>query len=131
MATNPNNLTAAQLDRLNTFKEITQITDDALGAEILAANSWNVEASVNNFLAGRTTSPGSSSSSSSSGEHQRNRNNAAVVPNNNANNANNNGSWNPLRWLFQTHPVSLNPEIGYSSLLGGLRHEVRISTSPI
>jgi hypothetical protein len=67
MATNPNNLTAAQLDRLNTFKEITQITDDALGAEILAANSWNVEASVNNFLAGRTTSPGSSSSSSSSG----------------------------------------------------------------
>jgi FAS-associated factor 2 len=34
-----------------------------------------------------------------------------VVPNNNANNANNNGSWNPLRWLFQTHPVSLNPEL--------------------
>jgi hypothetical protein len=101
------NLTIPQLDRLNMFKEITQISDDVLGIQILEGNNWNVEASVNNFLQGR-------SSSSSSGDSQRGRSNMGRPNSDNTmvNASNNAGaSWNPLRWLFQTRPVSLNPEL--------------------
>lgn len=103
------NLTPGQLDRLNTFKEITQVSDDVLSIGILESNNWSVEASVNNFMQGRSAdSPRNRNANSNVARVDSIPSSGTVT---NANNANNNNVWNPLRWLFQARPVSLNPEL--------------------
>jgi hypothetical protein len=66
-------LSEYQQELLNTFQEITQITNDALAIDLLANSGWNLEGSVNNFMTGGPSSSNSASSPSSTRRNQIDR----------------------------------------------------------
>ena len=92
--------------RLQIFQEITQISDVPLCTEILEQNGWNVDVAVENFVQGRSSQPRTDSSS-------RNRPRTEVADEIADEERRPAGFidylWNPLRWIFQVRPVSLNP----------------------
>jgi hypothetical protein len=119
-------LNADQLQTLQTFQEISQITDESLCLQILQANRWNLEASLTQFMGNEDRSIdeendntdedplghgyASGSSRTSSSERTAERTTMQETPIGNADG----GSildllFIPLRWLFQTRPMSLNP----------------------
>ena len=125
-------LSEDQQNALQLFQEISQIDDIDLCQDILRENHWDVETAVESFVAGRRTSSSRtegtpyqrnvSSGSNASNEgfgtsSSRNRQNNAASANSrssatSAANENNFFSFlfGPLRWLFQSRPISLNPE---------------------
>ena len=131
-------LTTEQLSSLQMFQEICQITDDELCIQILAQHTWNVDNAVNSFMTQQSSGGGglTSTSNDSSFGNARNRN---VNQNNQSNQNNQNRNvvqeqrgaevpransaafemiLTPLRWLFQTHPISLNRELDTRKFIG-------------
>ena len=122
-------LTSEQQSSLQLFQEICSITDDELCIQILTQNTWNVDTAVNSFMLQQTVPPTESSSSNSSLGSTRNRNvnsqnrntvqeqhQRSVLPRQNS--AAFEMILTPLRWLFQTHPISLNRELDTSKFIG-------------
>lgn len=123
-------LTNEQQTSLQTFQEICHLTDDELCIQILTQNTWNVDNAVNSFMSQQTdTTTTESSSSNASLGSARNRNinsqnrNAvqeqqqrSIVPRQNS--AAFEMILTPLRWLFQTHPISLNRELDTIKFIG-------------
>lgn len=102
-----NDLTPEQVMTLHQFAEITHITDENLCRSILFQNNWNLEVAVDNFVRGtdsnRNSINGAVNPSYSNRGSRRGNRDAPPLP----------GVFDmfitPLRWLFQTHPESLNP----------------------
>ena len=127
-------LTAEQQGNLTVFQEICQISDDELCIQILSEHSWNVDNAVNSFMSQNNASETAASSSNhmeppSNIGNARNRNiatqNRAVAPEQQQrpaaprqNNAILEVVLTPLRWLFQTHPISLNRELDTRKFIG-------------
>lgn len=126
-------LSDEQQNALQLFQEISQINDIDLCRDILGENHWDVESAVEAFVSGRRASTSrsegtpyqrntSSSSSddialgtSSSRGRRGNTSDSSTAVTNASNNTNGDDglfSWifRPLRWLFQSRPISLNPE---------------------
>jgi FAS-associated factor 2 len=125
-------LSDRQREVLLTFQEISQIEDIELSIQILEENDWNIDAAVDNFMMFGQRSSSSNFSSTSSAISRPStaplvqRNNHISPSNNRRNNdtvandteANQNDTnypllnliINPLKWLFQTRPVSISPD---------------------
>ena len=112
------------------FQEICQITDDELCIQILGQNTWNVDNAVNSFMtqhSGPVSSESSSSDTSFGNARNRNvnsqnRNNIQEQLQRPAVQRQNSPAFEmiltPLRWLFQTHPISLNRELDTRKFIG-------------
>lgn len=127
-------LTTEQQSNLRLFQEICQVTDDELCIQILTQNTWNVDNAVNTFMSQQSGASSFETSSShrdidTSLGNARNRNitpqNRAAVPDQQQrpvaqreNSALFEMILTPLRWLFQTHPVSLNRELDTRKFIG-------------
>jgi hypothetical protein len=97
-------LTVEQQLMLVDFGEISQITDVNLCRSILEQNNWNLEAAVQNFV--------NNSDNTTSAPPPRHTNNN-ITSNNNNNNSRSSLTdliLTPLKWIFQSHPESMNPE---------------------
>lgn len=114
-----NELSAQQQQILRSFRDITQFTDNSLCIQILDQNDWNLDVAVSQFV-GDQTSPNLNSATGADGTPRiRNRTPtaAAIAPTTrnptDAPTANQNNIldtvFQPLRWLFQARPASLNP----------------------
>lgn len=128
-------LSERQREALLTFQEISQIEDISLSLQILEENGWDIDSAVDNFMSfGHRSSSSNFSSGSSAISRpsvaplvQRNNHNQASnignhrndelianVTSPNQNESNNypllNMIINPLKWLFQTRPVSISPD---------------------
>lgn len=101
-------LTNAQIDSLQIFQEISQIHDSDTCIDILTQNRWDVDLAVESFISGRRTA----SVPARTGHTDMTQTSRSQPGANSGNQRNNilDVVLNPLRWLFQTHPVSLNPD---------------------
>lgn len=112
-----NNLTSEQQNNLQLFQEISQISDVELCVDILRENHWNVETAVDAFVQGRRTR---STPQAPPGGGRINQNNlvASSTSSSRAQSViSREGQLNiferilsSMRWLFQSRPISLNPE---------------------
>jgi len=120
-----------QRSTLETFREIASIDDEYLCIQILQQSNWNLDAALNQFVGGQGDDndvdaqiPPPRSTSGNAVRRANRGNDAPIVqqtrpapttqpltalqPQGNA------GLFGlllvPLRWLFQAHPTSLNPE---------------------
>lgn len=100
-------LNAEQQQKLQAFQELTQINDSSLCTEILQQNNWDVNAAVDNFMHGRVSNAPTSSAS----VNRRRPQTTGSSPPSNANSQRNGGTWNPLKWIFQTRQSSLNTTV--------------------
>jgi len=106
-------LTAKQRADLELFREITQISDIDLCMEILGENRWNVESAVDSFVQGNSNRRNSANSNVPRPTSSSQRTNSASSQR--STHSTNSGGLidrivSPLKWLFQSRPVSLNPE---------------------
>lgn len=98
-------LSLEQRRSLQSFQEITQLQDENLCMEILLHNEWDVDRSVEQLLSGRISSPSSHPGTAAARADQQ------------VGATSSNGVFGflellfvPLRWLFQSQPLSLNPD---------------------
>lgn len=104
------NLSPEQMNILFSFADITQIEDTNLCRSILAQNRWELDVAVENFINSRA------GGGSGSGESGRPR--SGEQSGGDANSDSNSGGGggvlsfitSPLRWLFQSTPLSLSPD---------------------
>ena len=128
-------LTSDQQTNLRLFQEICQITDDELCIQILSQHTWNVDNAVNSFMSQQSgaeapQAAGNHSHIDANLGNARNRNpqnpqSRAVIHDEEErpvaqrpNSALFEMALTPLRWLFQTHPISLNRELDTRKFLG-------------
>lgn len=115
-----NDLTPQQRQTLQSFRDITQFTDNNLCIQILDQNDWNLDVAVSQFVGDQSSSNLNHSAAANDGTPRiRNRTPTVPASTNSARNqtdtpaANPNGVldlvFQPLRWLFQARPISLNP----------------------
>ena len=113
-------LTSSQRNSLEVFQEVTQMEDIGVCLDIMNQNGWDVDHAIESFIQNRGTgssnNPNRNDNLYSNDNARRSQQQTPISPNVDANNnPNNNHSimdyvMNPIKWLFQTHPVSLNPE---------------------
>jgi FAS-associated factor 2 len=90
-----------QEQMINNFREIVQVDDTELCRTILTQHNWNVDEAVENYLMGSNQI-----SPTGGGDWRSNDENPINI----------NPSWvesfifNPIKWVFQTHQVLINPE---------------------
>jgi len=113
-------ITPEQQESLLVFQEISQISDAELCADILRENNWNIETAVESFVQGRRPAPRQPVARQQSNPDPSGS--AAVMGSGGAGQGNTSSSrahqetglidklLAPLRWLFQSRPISLNPE---------------------
>ena len=127
-------LTIDQQSGLRLFQEICQIADDELCIQILSQHTWNVDNAVNSFMSQQSGAEAPPLQALGSRNHidanlgnARNRNpqNRAVIHDEEERPAAQRPhraffemALTPLRWLFQTHPMSLNRELDTRKFLG-------------
>jgi FAS-associated factor 2 len=101
------NLSPEQANTLLSFAEITSIEDMNLCRSIVAQNNWNLDVAVENFINNRTGDTNAPS-------HSRNTDRSRDQPAQEAGGGGGGGLFDfitsPLRWLFQTTPISLSPD---------------------
>lgn len=136
-------LTNAQRQTLESFTDITQISDEFLVIQILTQHGWDLERALNAFITGennpgeedvvpmQSSEPGFGSgtsrrrpssnpvNTSNAGTSNPNLSNASSTLPNNSNDRRPTTAYShggitdlltvPLRWLFQSRPISLNP----------------------
>jgi FAS-associated factor 2 len=130
MSDQRNLLSSQQQETLQTFQDISQITDDGLAIQVLQQNNWNLDSAVNQFVQDQSGNVSISNATDNVNNNQpRNRLNrtAASTTTNTTNNSNNNNNTNqntildvaflPLRWLFQVRPVSMNPNMDTANFI--------------
>jgi FAS-associated factor 2 len=108
------------------FQDITQITDDEVCIQILVENSWNVDIAVDVFMQQQSGSqpfqtPAITSSRNRNINNVQNRTSSTEQARSTPlreSSQSSNLFLAPLRWLFQTHPVSLNRELDTRKFLG-------------
>jgi hypothetical protein len=123
-------LTAEQQERLLVFQEISQISDQELCVDILRENNWDIETAVDSFVQGRRPSPRQASRRGQNVQASARGATASAGAGSSAATATDVTQGNtsssrapreigfgfldkllaPLRWLFQSRPISLNPE---------------------
>ena len=122
-------LTTQQQTNLQLFQEISQITDIELCIEILSEYSWNVESAVESFVHGtaptsrsqptqQTIAPTSSSQPATLADSTNNRNREVV-----ASNSIFDRILHPIKWLFQSRPISLDPEADTRNFISEFNNE--------
>lgn len=148
-----NALTAEQQERLHVFQEISQIPDQELCADILRENNWDIETAVDSFVQGRRPPPRQPSrheqniQASTGGMTASAGAGSSTVTAVNFTQGNTSSSrapqeiglldklLSPLRWLFQSRPISLNPELDTRKFIAefdsnyGRNHPVFMSTT--
>lgn len=121
------NLSPEQVNTLFSFSDVTQIEDTNLCRSILAQNDWNLDVAVDNFINNRSTSDARNvtsderltmygqldSSHQSEGGHESGGIFDIIT--------------SPLRWLFQTTPLSLSPDQDTSKFVDKFQMEYRSS----
>lgn len=104
------NLSPEQVNTLFSFSDITQIEETNLCRSILAQNNWNLDVAVENFINNRT----GDSVNHSSEEQQPQQSHPSTREISGTRPAPAAGLFDfitsPLRWLFQTTPISLSPD---------------------
>lgn len=114
------NLSEYQREALMMFEEITQIQNQQLCIQILDQNSWNVDVAVDNFVQGRGTEASALNRSrpirndSTSNDNQLSDTITSTTSPTTSTIAPQPSSFletliTPLKWLFQTRRVSLDP----------------------
>eukprot|EP01041_Mallomonas_annulata_P007510 gene7510-15368_t len=114
MASNVGNtpLSNEQQNSLQLFQEISQITDINLCIDILNRNRWNVDLAIESFIHNRgSTSSYNDSSQSTHSIPQALPQQEIQRRDSQSGNVFIDTLLNPLKWLFQTHPISLNPDL--------------------
>jgi hypothetical protein len=108
------NLTCGQLTMLQSFQTISEIEDEFLCFQILEQNTWNLDSALNQYI---QKEPSQNSRSDRGTLLFTNHDPSVSTLDNrrsrNVENTNNGVMQNylfPLRWLFQTRPISLNPD---------------------
>lgn len=108
-------LSTGQQSILANFREIAGVNDEQLCIQVLQSNNWNLETAINNFVnepSAAAQPPASSSRSISS----RGRPTPRPLQQQQQNDNNNRPQTlfdvilNPLKWVFQSAPMSLNPD---------------------
>jgi hypothetical protein len=112
-----NSLNPYQQSILENFREITALTEDNLCIEILQENDWDLQMAVDAYVQGGarqrntfTSASSSLSSSSSSFVSSSTANSTRIESSRSTEQTFFDRLFSPLRWLFQTVPVSLTPE---------------------
>ena len=119
------NISTEQENKILTFQEITQIPDRDLCIDILRENNWDVELSIDSFVHGRSRNRVneqqssvvnniSNSNPSRSTLTNRGSRSSEETPSSNTRTTRNNSFiyniLSPIKWLFQSRPISLTPE---------------------
>mmetsp|Transcript_20432 Transcript_20432/g.34417 ORF Transcript_20432/g.34417 Transcript_20432/m.34417 type:complete len:455 (+) Transcript_20432:83-1447(+) len=119
------NLTPEQVNTLFSFSDVTQIEDTNLCRSILAQNDWNLDVAVDNFINNRSTGDTTNSTS----DEQATMSGRLDSPHHDEGGNESGGIFDvitsPLRWLFQTTPVSLSPDQDTSKFVDKFQMEYR------
>lgn len=105
------NLSPEQANTLFSFSEITQIDDTNLCRSILAQNNWNLDVAVENYINNRTGDTAGTLEHDQSNDRRAQADADTVA----AREGETGGGvlsfiTTPLRWLFQSTPLSLTPD---------------------
>ena len=121
------NISTEQENKIQTFQEITQIPDRDLCIDILRENNWDVELSIDSFVHGRSRNrvheqqstvvnniSNTNNNPSRSTLTNRGSRSSEETPSSNTRTTRNNSFiyniLSPIKWLFQSRPISLTPE---------------------
>jgi FAS-associated factor 2 len=117
------NLSEQQINTLFSFSDVTQIEDTNLCRSILAQNQWNLDVAVDNFINNRTGDGSGGGSGSSSGSGGFMGSGGTPVREEGSSGSGGGGGGilelmtSPLKWLFQTTPLSLSPDQDVSKFI--------------
>lgn len=115
-------LSAEQQNILQIFQEVSQITDEYLSIQILQQNGWNLDQSLGQFVNDQSDNQRNGLAATNSALRRSvsaTTNNSTTSSRNRSLNSQNENDTNngplsplllPLRWLFQSRPLSLNPQ---------------------